>query len=83
MTKKVKTFLATWRPAGGLIRVVLVEEEHGWLPFFCTDPQATVGEILGAMADRWALDIPHLHYTSSERWYGDPDPDYNSCVSVA
>src|SRR6266542_3008506 len=29
--KTVKTFLATWKPAGGLIRVVLVQEEHRWL----------------------------------------------------
>src|SRR5262249_45591149 len=29
--KRYKTFLATWRPAGGAIRVVLVEEPTGWL----------------------------------------------------
>ena len=28
--KKYKTFLATWRPAGGAIRVVLVDEPTGW-----------------------------------------------------
>src|SRR6266540_1276588 len=32
--KTVKTFLATWKPAGGLIRVVLVQEEHRWLAYF-------------------------------------------------
>jgi hypothetical protein len=52
VTKTIKTFLATWRPAGGLIRVVLVQEEGGWLPFFCVDPTATPVEILEAMADR-------------------------------
>jgi len=56
VTKKVKTFLATWKPAGGVIRVVLVEEEHGWLPFFSTDPEASAEEVLEAMADRWALE---------------------------
>jgi hypothetical protein len=56
VVKKIKTFLATWRPAGGLIRVVLVQEDHGWLPFFCTDPEATAVEILEAVADRWALE---------------------------
>jgi DDE superfamily endonuclease len=56
VTKRIKTFLATWRPAGGCIRVVLVREEDGWLPFFCTDPEATVVEILEAMADRGALE---------------------------
>jgi hypothetical protein len=52
VTKTIKTFLATWRPAGGLIRVVLVQEKNGWLPFFCVDPTATPEEILEAMADR-------------------------------
>jgi hypothetical protein len=52
VTKTIKTFLATWRPAGGLIRVVLVQEKDGWLPFFCVDPAATPVEILEAMADR-------------------------------
>jgi hypothetical protein len=27
VTKRYKTFLATWRPAGGVIRVVLLGEE--------------------------------------------------------
>ena len=39
VTKTIKTFLATWRPAGGVIRVVLVKEEDGWLPFFSTNPR--------------------------------------------
>jgi DDE superfamily endonuclease len=54
VTKTVKTFLATWRPAGGTIRVVLVLEEDGWLAYFCTDPEATPEEILEAVADRGA-----------------------------
>jgi hypothetical protein len=54
VVKTIKTFLATWRPAGGVIRVVLVQEADGWLPFFSTDPQATPEEILEAMADRGA-----------------------------
>jgi DDE superfamily endonuclease len=54
VTKTYKTFLATWRPAGGLIRVVLVQEEHGWVAFFSTDAQATVVDILEAAADRGA-----------------------------
>jgi hypothetical protein len=54
VTKTLKTFLATWRPAGGVIRVVLVQEARGWLPFFCTDPTATPAEIVAAMADRGA-----------------------------
>jgi hypothetical protein len=54
--KRYKTFLATWRPAGGLIRVVLVEEPSGWVAFFCTDPAASVAAILSAVADRFTLE---------------------------
>jgi DDE superfamily endonuclease len=56
VTKTIKTFLATWRPAGGVIRVVLVKEEDGWVAFFCTDPRATAEEVLEAAADRGALE---------------------------
>jgi hypothetical protein len=54
--KTIKTFVATWRPAGGAIRVVLVKEEDNWLPFFCIKPEATAEEILESMADRNALE---------------------------
>jgi hypothetical protein len=56
VTKTYKTFLATYPPAGGLIRVVLVREDDGWVAFFCTDPAATVPQILEAVADRAALE---------------------------
>jgi hypothetical protein len=56
VTKTFKTFLATYPPAGGLIRVVLVRETDGWVAFFCTDPHATVAQILEAVADRAALE---------------------------
>lgn len=56
VTKTFKTFLATYKPAGGLIRVVLVRETDGWVAFFCTDPQATVAQILEAVADRAAIE---------------------------
>ena len=52
VTKTIKTFLAMWRPAGGVIRVVLVKEENGCISFFSTNPEATAVEILEAMADR-------------------------------
>jgi hypothetical protein len=55
--RKYKTFLATWRPAGGVIRVVLVEEATGWRAYFCTDTTASVAAILGAVADRFSLEI--------------------------
>ncbi|MGH9338763.1 MAG: IS701 family transposase [Acidobacteriota bacterium] len=56
VTKTYKTFLATYRPAGGVIRVVLVKEDHGWYAFYCTDPNASVGDILEAFADRAAIE---------------------------
>ena len=56
--KKTKTFLATWRPAGGAIRVVLVDEPNGWRAYFCTDTSAGVAQILGMVADRFSLEIP-------------------------
>ena len=55
--KRYKTFLATWRPAGGVIRVVLVDEPNGWRAFFCTDATASVADILGLVADRFSLEI--------------------------
>ena len=67
VTKRYKTFLATYKPAGGLIRVVLVKEEDGsWRAYFCTSVQASVGEVLGAVADRSALeqvfhDVKEVH----------------------
>jgi DDE superfamily endonuclease len=54
--KRVKTFLATWRPAGGLIRVVLVDETSGWRAYFSTDPVMNAREILELAADRGALE---------------------------
>ena len=55
--KRYKTFTATWRPAGGAIRVVLVDEPTGWVAFFCTDTGATVADILGAVAGRFSLEV--------------------------
>lgn len=54
--KRYKSFAATWRPAGGAIRVVLVDEPSGWVAFFCTDPAATVADILVSVADRFAVE---------------------------
>jgi hypothetical protein len=54
--KTIKTFVATYRPALGAIRVVIVQEEDGWLPLFCTDPEASVVEILEGAADRGSIE---------------------------
>lgn len=55
-SKTYKTFLATYAPAGGVIRVVLVKEDHGCYAFFSTDPTASVQEILEAFADRATIE---------------------------
>lgn len=55
-TKLYKTFLATYKPAGGVIRVVLVKEEHGWYAFYCTDEGASAQEIVEAFADRATIE---------------------------
>src|SRR5262249_24270966 len=57
VTKRYKTFLATGRPAGGGSRGVLVDEATGWRAYFCTDPAATVADILTTVADRFSPEI--------------------------
>jgi DDE superfamily endonuclease len=60
--KRYKSFRATWRPAGGPIRVVIVKrdatEPNGkdWIPYFSTNPDATPAEVLTAAADRSSLE---------------------------
>jgi hypothetical protein len=56
VTKTVKTFQATWRSAGGAIRVVIVKEEDCWIPYFSIDPDAAGREVLEMMADRGSLE---------------------------
>jgi hypothetical protein len=66
VTKTIKTFQATYRPAGGMIRVVLVKEQDGWIPYFCTDANATAVQILEAAADRGAVE--QMHKDVKEVW---------------
>jgi hypothetical protein len=56
VTKTYKTFLATYEPVGGVIRVVIVKEEDDWYPFFSTDPNTSVVEIVEAFADRSTIE---------------------------
>ena len=57
VTKRVKSFLATWHPAGGVVRVVIVQEDDGsWRTFLCTDAEASAEEIVQATLDRWAIE---------------------------
>jgi hypothetical protein len=57
VVNKYKTFLATWRPAGGTIRVVMIDEPAGWRAYFCTDTSASVADILETIAGRFSLEI--------------------------
>lgn len=83
VTKRYKTFLATYPPAGGLIRVVLVKEDDGkWVAYFCTHAEATVTEILEAVADRSAIeqvfhDVKEVHGVGQAQ-----TRNYWSCVAV-
>ncbi|HSK35164.1 MAG TPA: transposase [Actinomycetota bacterium] len=57
VVKRYKSFLATWRPAGGVVRVVILKEADGsWRAFLCTDPEAAVEAIVQAIHDRWAIE---------------------------
>src|SRR5262249_48986158 len=64
--KEYKTFLATYKPVGGVIRVVLVREPDRWVAYFSTDPDLSAATILEAVADRSALeqvfhDVKEVH----------------------
>jgi hypothetical protein len=66
--KQVKTFLATWRPAGGLIRVVIVQEESGWLAFFSTDATLSAEQILETASRRTAIEQTFHDLKAVEGW---------------
>ena len=66
VVKRYKTFLATYKPVGGVIRVVLVREVDRWVAYFSTDPDLSVASILETVADRSALeqvfhDVKEVH----------------------
>jgi hypothetical protein len=54
--KRYRTFLATSKPVGGVIRVVLVREVDRGVAYFSTDPDLSAATILEAVADRSALE---------------------------
>lgn len=66
--KRVKTLLATWRPAAGLIRVVLVREDSGWRAFFSTDPTMTAEAILAIASRRTAVEQMFHDLKAVEGW---------------
>jgi hypothetical protein len=61
VTRQYKTILATTKLTGSAIRVVVLKYEDGnWAPYFCTDTNASVFDILTAVGDRWAIE-EHFH----------------------
>lgn len=73
-TVTFKTFLATYRPAGGVIRVVIVKRSAqlfadcpaDWVAFFCTDSRVPAETIIESVADRSAIeqnfhDVKEVH----------------------
>ncbi len=57
LTRLTKTFLATWRPAGGVVRVVILKDrQKSWRAFLCSDREASAEAIVQAVFDRWAIE---------------------------
>lgn len=57
ITRRCKTFLATTRLIGGVVRVVLLEHERqNWAAYFCTDPTLDAQSILEIGAERWGIE---------------------------
>jgi hypothetical protein len=68
VTKRFKTFLATWHPAGGVVRVVILKEDDGsWRAFLCTDVEANVEAIVQTVHDRWAIEQNYHDLKEVER----------------
>lgn len=56
-TKEVKVFQALYKPAGCMVRVLVVRESKDcFRAFMCTDLTASAVEILEAVADRYAIE---------------------------
>jgi hypothetical protein len=81
VTKTYKTFLATWRPIGGTLRVVVVRERDGWQAFFCSDPNASVSEILECFADRSVIE--QVFHDVKEVWGAGQQQVRNLFTNVA
>jgi hypothetical protein len=57
ITRRCKTFLATTRLIGGVVRVVLLEHEPGrWAAYFSTDVALDAKAIVEIGAERWAIE---------------------------
>lgn len=68
VTKLFKSFLATWRPVGGVVRVVILKEADGsWRAFLCSDAEASVEVIVQRIGDRWAIEQNYHDLKEVER----------------
>lgn len=68
VTRRYKAFLATWRPAGGVVRVVILkEDDSSWRAFLCTDAEAGIEAIVQAIQDRWAIEQNYHDLKEVER----------------
>ena len=68
VTERFKTFLATWRPAGGVIRVVILKaKDDSWRAFLSTDRDASVESIVQAVHDRWSIEANYRDLKQVER----------------
>lgn len=68
VVKRSKTSLATWRPAGGVVRVVILKEGDGsWRAFLCTEAGAGVEAIVQVIQDRWAIEQNYHDLKEVER----------------
>jgi len=67
VTRQYKTFLATSRLTGGVIRVVIVKFDNGgWAAYFCTDAEVSVRDILETIADSWVIE--EFFHDTKEVW---------------
>ena len=68
VAKSFETFLATWRPAGGVVRVVILKEDDGSCrSSLCSDPGAGAEAIVQAIHDRWAIERNYHDLKEVER----------------
>lgn len=67
VVRQYKCRLATTKLTGDVIRVVIVRfADGGWAPYFCTNPEIGVRDILETISARWAIE-EHFHDTK-EIW---------------
>ena len=68
VVERFKTFLATWAPAGGVIRVVILKaKDDSWRAILRSDPEASVEAIVQAVHDRWSIEQNHHDLKEVER----------------